>query len=339
MTEIVNSETQTAVHKKKSILWIVALVALVILNFVAVNFYKPIAPQISVGSESLLYDVVDGEIIAKPWFTLALFGDVYLTDSLLSVGVIFLVIILLAILVHRQKKDGRLQTHGVVLLLELVISALSNLADGAVEEKWRKKTYPFYLSIFFYVAFANLTKLLPFYESFGFAVPIEQGGYAAQKWLPWLYAITADSPAAGQQGYKVISFFRGAATDLNFTIGIAIAAVVAIQIVGMESRGFDYFSKFINIKAIIRNPKMGFIEFFIGILEAITEVAKIASFGFRLFGNMFAGMILLLFLGYMVPWVISSFIMLYEFFIGLLQAFVFGMLTVVFMGMAVKTEE
>ncbi|MEN6481981.1 MAG: F0F1 ATP synthase subunit A, partial [Anaerolineaceae bacterium] len=159
------------------------------------------------------------------------------------------------------------------------------------------------------------------------------------KWSSWLYAITADPPAAGQQGYEVISFFRGAATDLNFTIGIAIAAVVAIQIVGMESRGFDYFSKFINIKAIIRNPKTGFIDFFIGILEAITEIAKIASFGFRLFGNMFAGMILLLFLGYMVPWVISSFIMLYELFIGLLQAFVFGMLTVVFMGMAVKTEE
>ena len=107
----------------------------------------------------------------------------------------------------------------------------------------------------------------------------------------------------------------------------------------MGSRGFDYFSKFINIKAIIKNPKMGFIDFFIGILEAVAEVAKIASFGFRLFGNMFAGMILLLFLGYMVPWVVSSFIMLYELFVGLLQAFVFGMLTIVFMGMAVKTEE
>ena len=339
MTEIVNSETQTAVHKKKSIVWIVALIALVILNFVAVNFYKPISPKISVSPESLLYDVIDGEIVAKPWFTLALFGDVYLTNSLLSVGVIFFVIILLAIAVQRQTKKGQLQSHGVVLLIELIISALSNLADGAVEEKWRKKTYPFYISIFFYIALANLTKLIPFYESFGFAVPVEHGGNAAQKWSSWLYAITANSPAAGQQGYEVISFFRGAATDLNFTIGIAIAAVVAIQVVGMGSRGFDYFSKFINIKAIIKNPKMGFIDFFIGILEAVAEVAKIASFGFRLFGNMFAGMILLLFLGYMVPWVVSSFIMLYELFVGLLQAFVFGMLTIVFMGMAVKTEE
>ena len=83
---------------------------------------------------------------------------------------------------------------------------------------------------------------------------------------------------------------------------------------------------------------MGFIDFFVGILELITEFAKIASFGFRLFGNMFAGMVLLMFLGYVVPYVVNGGIMLYEVFVGVLQAFIFGILTTVFMGMAVSGE-
>ncbi len=339
MAEIVNSENGVIVHKKKSRRWLIPILGLILLNIVVVLFYKPIAPAISVKTESLLFDVVDGEVAARPWFTLPLLGSVFLTNSLLSVGIIFIVIFFLALAVHRQTKDGQIKTHGVVLLIEMIMSALTNMADGSVDEKWRKKIYPFYLSIFLYIAIANLTKLLPFFESFGFAVPIGEGGLQAHHWTSWLYAITANPAAAGQQGYEVVSFFRGAATDLNFTLAIAITAVAAIQILGFQAKGLDYFSKFINIKALIRNPKMGFIDFFIGILETIAEIAKIASFGFRLFGNIFAGMVLLLFLGYMIPWVVSSFIMLYEVFIGLLQAFIFGMLTVVFMGMAVRTEE
>ena len=339
MTEIVNSETHPAVRNKKTKRWLIPLLGLILLNILVVHFYKPIAPAISVKTESVLFDVLDGEAVEKLWFTLPLLGDVFLTNSLLSVGIIFSVILLLALEVHRQTKDGQIKAHGIVLLLELVISALTNMADGSVDGKWRKKIYPFYLSIFLYIAIANLTKLIPFFESFGFAVPVAHGGLQAHPWTSWFYAVTANHAAAGQQGYEVISFFRGAATDLNFTLALAITAVIAIQVLGFQAQGLDYFSKFINIQAVIRNPKMGFIDLFIGILETIAEIAKIASFGFRLFGNMFAGMVLLLFLGYMIPWVASSFIMLYEVFIGLLRAFIFGMLTVVFMGMAVRAEE
>ncbi len=338
MTEIISPEIQVDNQKKKSKLWLIALLLLIALNFVAVSLYKPIPPHISVKSESLIFDVTQEGPQAKAWFTLPLIGDVYLTNSLLALIPIFIVIFILAVAVRKQVRSDTLQTHGIVLFIEFIISGLSNIADSAVEEKWRDKIYPFYLTTFLYIAIANLTKLLPFYETFGFAVPEAEEGHAIRRWGTHFYAVVNEVPEAGESGYAVISFLRGAATDLNFTVGVAIAAVIAIQVVGVMAHGFGYFNKFINIRALIKDPKMGFIHFFIGILEAIAEVAKIASFGFRLFGNIFAGMVLLLFLGYMIPWVLSSFIMLYEVFVGLLQAFIFGMLTAVFMGLAAKSE-
>jgi F-type H+-transporting ATPase subunit a len=125
---------------------------------------------------------------------------------------------------------------------------------------------------------------------------------------------------------------------LNFTLALALVTVVMIQVMGVQAHGIGYFNKFINIRAMRENPKSGLIQVFVGILELIGEIAKIASFGFRLFGNMFAGMVLLSFLGYMVPWLVNAFIMLYEAFVGILQAFIFAMLAAVFMSMAVRSE-
>lgn len=339
MTETAGPVVQADAKEKQSKLWLIGLLLLIVLNFVVVSFYKPIAPHISVKADNLLFDGTQDGIQQNPWFTIPLIGDVYLTNSLLALIPIFIVIFLLILAVRKQAQSETLQTHGIVLFIEFIISALSNIADSAVDKKWRDKIYPFYLSVFLYIGIANLTKLLPFYETFGFAVKVNgEGGHVAQRWGNRFYAIINEIPEAEQAGYSVISFLRGAATDLNFTIAIAIAAVVGIQVVGVIAHGLGYFNKFINIRALIKDPKMGVIHFIIGILELVAEIAKVASFGFRLFGNIFAGMVLLLFLGYMIPWVVSSFIMLYEVFVGLLQAFIFGMLTAVFMGLAAKPE-
>lgn len=338
MTEIPEA-TAAPTKKKSSKLWLVILLVLVALNVVVVMFYKPGKPEIEVASNSLIFDVVDGDIVEKPWFSIPFIGDVYLTNSLVSTILTYIVIIWLAIVVRKQTKDGQLQSHGIVLLLEFVISALCNMGDSAVEPKYRKKIYPYFMGIFFYVLISNLTKLLPIYETIGFAVPVAHEGFLAERWGSNFMAITGTLAGEGQQGYRLISWLRGGPTDLNFTLAVAIMAVVFIQIVGVQARGIGYFNKFINIQALIKKPGMGIIDFIVGILELVAEIAKVASFGFRLFGNMFAGMVLLLFIGFMVPWVASSVMMLYEVFVGILQAFIFGMLTTVFMGMAVSSSE
>ncbi len=98
---------------------------------------------------------------------------------------------------------------------------------------------------------------------------------------------------------------------------------------------------FFNTLTIFRKPFFGAIDFAVSILELISEIAKILSFSFRLFGNMFAGMVLLFLMASLLPVFAPSLVMIFEFFIGLIQAFVFGMLTMVFMSQATQghTEE
>jgi F-type H+-transporting ATPase subunit a len=106
------------------------------------------------------------------------------------------------------------------------------------------------------------------------------------------------------------------------------------QVIGFQAQKFNYFSKFLNFKTMFSKPFFGFMDFLVGLLETISEFAKILSFAFRLFGNMFAGMVLVALIGVMIPWFVPSMVFMFEFFIGLIQAFVFGMLTMVFMAQA-----
>ncbi len=334
MTEKVTKEKK--IKKKKSFKWLIILGILILLNVIAVHFYKPIAPEISIKSESLIFDDVDGVITEKPWFTIPKIGPVYLTNTLTSNLITFLFVVLLAVAVQKSIKQDPLEPHGIVLLLDFVMDTLEKMVETSIPEKWRKTVYKYYLGIFIFVLIANLTKLIPIFETIGFAVPVAKEGFAAQKWAGWIYGITANPVDSG--GYKMISFLRGGPTDLNFTIAVAFCAVIFIQIVGVKAKGIGYFNRFFNFKSLFTNKKTGVIEFMVGLLELISELAKIASFGFRLFGNMFAGMVLVTFLGYMMPYAVDSVMMLYEVWVGLLQAFVFGILTAVFMGMAIGGE-
>lgn len=124
---------------------------------------------------------------------------------------------------------------------------------------------------------------------------------------------------------------RGDNADLNSTLSLAMISVVLIQIFGIKFLGFKgYISKFINVK----NP----IAFFTGILEIISEISKVISFAFRLFGNIFAGEVLLTIMAFLVPIVASFPFLLLEIFVGLIQALVFSMLTAVFISVAIQKE-
>ena len=127
----------------------------------------------------------------------------------------------------------------------------------------------------------------------------------------------------------IVPFIRSTSADLNFTIALAALSVMTVQVLGIASIGFaKYARKFFNFS----NP----LNFFVGILELVSEVAKLISFSFRLFGNIFAGEVLLTVMTVLVPYIIPLPFLLLEVFVGLIQALVFAMLTLVFAKMAME---
>jgi F-type H+-transporting ATPase subunit a len=134
-------------------------------------------------------------------------------------------------------------------------------------------------------------------------------------------------------------FFRSVNTDLMSPLSLAVASAIFVEYWGISTLGFfTYASRFFNIRNLMRGKPIGLIEFFVSILELFAEVARLISFTFRLFGNMLAGEILLLVMTFLLPFtfvVVGVFYGL-EIFVGLIQAFIFGMLTLVFGVMAVQ---
>ena len=121
-------------------------------------------------------------------------------------------------------------------------------------------------------------------------------------------------------------------TDINSPLSIAIMALIFIEFWGITTLGvFKYAGKFFNVSSPI--------NFFVGILEFIAEIARLISFTFRLFGNMLAGEILLLVMTFLVPFLVALPFYGLEVFVGVIQAFVFAMLTLVFAVLAVSTHE
>lgn len=130
----------------------------------------------------------------------------------------------------------------------------------------------------------------------------------------------------------VAPFFRGVNTDLNAPLAYAIWSAIFVEFWGITALGFlSYGSKFINFKA-------GPIGVFVGILELVSEFARIISFTFRLFGNIFAGEVLLFMMAFLVPFLLVNVFFALEIFVGLIQGFVFAMLTLVFGVMAVTSH-
>ncbi|KXK11271.1 MAG: ATP synthase subunit a [Microgenomates bacterium OLB23] len=143
---------------------------------------------------------------------------------------------------------------------------------------------------------------------------------------------TDHTEASEEKPHGKIPLLRGATADLNTTIALALVAFFMIQYYGFSELGFvGYAKKFINIS----NP----INFFIGILELVSEFSKILSFAFRLFGNIFAGEVLLGVIAFLVPILASFPFLIMEVFVGLVQALVFSMLTGVFISSAVASHD
>jgi F-type H+-transporting ATPase subunit a len=151
--------------------------------------------------------------------------------------------------------------------------------------------------------------------------------------------VNPESESAAEEheaGYTLIPYVRVASTDLNFTVALALISVFMTQVIGVRALGASYFTKFINTGGVFTRPVFGLIDFVVGLLELISELSKLLSFSFRLFGNIFAGSVLLFVIGTLIPVFVQSAVLGLEFFVGLIQAVIFGMLTMVFMSQATQ---
>jgi F-type H+-transporting ATPase subunit a len=144
-------------------------------------------------------------------------------------------------------------------------------------------------------------------------------------------------PFVGPLTYNGLPLFRGLAADLNFTAALAVITMVTTQIWAIQTYGFRG-----NIGRYIANPLKSPMHAFEGFLELLSEFSRLIALAMRLFGNVFGGEVLLAVMGYITsyasPLVLPVF-MLFELFVGAVQAYVFFMLTVVFVALVSKKQD
>lgn len=201
------------------------------------------------------------------------------------------------------KKRMRLIPGRLQGILELFFEkALELFYQITGDRKKSIKFFPWVMSIFLFILISNWLGLFPGFGSIGI----------------WQHHHNKDI---------LIPFFRAASSDLNVTLALALVAVIAVHIFGIATIGvFKYAKRYINFKSPIL--------FFVGILELISEAAKVVSFSFRLFGNIFAGEVLLLIMSLLIPFILPLPFYFLEIFVGAIQAFIFAVLTLVFLQIA-----
>jgi F-type H+-transporting ATPase subunit a len=291
-----------------------------VLGLIGAAIFPPVQPHILVAAE---------RISAEPLFTLPVIGPFYLTNTLTTLVLVDIVVILLALAVRNSVRNGSLVPAGIGGAMEALVEVLYNLAESTAG-RWAKMIFPWFASILIVVLISNWMGLIPGMEAIGWLHHAEKEGHAA------LVSGGVGLLTAEEGAYSVAPWFRGMSTDLNFTVALALISVIATQVIGFRTQGLRYLYKFFNVLTVFKRPFFGVMDFIVGILELISTLSLILSFAFRLFGNMFAGMVLLFLVASMVPAFAPSLIMTFEFFIGAIQAFVFGMLTLVFMSQATQ---
>jgi F-type H+-transporting ATPase subunit a len=219
-----------------------------------------------------------------------------------------------------KKVPGKFQAF-----FETILEGALSLADQVTGSRRKtQKVFPLVMAIFFFVLINNWIGILPF-GAFGL---LEKGN----------------------ESLSFIPFLRSGTADINTTIGLALMAVLGSNIFGIFSIGvWKTLNKYVNLKALghmvtkVRHDPtillVAPIMFFVGILELIGEAAKVASLSFRLFGNVFAGEVLLGSMAALLAYILPVPFLFLEVFVGLIQALIFSMLTLVYFTIASEDHD
>ena len=234
--------------------------------------------------------------------------EIAVTNTLLSSWFTTVVLILIFVTAARRRSviPGRFQGF-----VETMIEGVLGFASSVLGPEMARKTFPIVATIFFFVLFNAWLALLPFYQFLGFT----------------------------QDGEIKAHFLRSAGTDINMPLALALISFVFVEYWGFRARGFSYLKKFFQLGKIFRGKPSGLIDAFVGFLELTSELVRVVSFTFRLFGNMTAGEILVVMITFLVPFVATQFVFGLELLVGLIQAVIFAGLTLVFLSVATSHEE
>ena len=278
-------------------------------------------------------------------------GPRWLTNGLITTLVVDLIVIGLALLATVGIK---VVPGGWQNFVEAALEWLYGLAEGVAASQARK-FFPWVATVFFFVIISNWIGLIPGVGSIGYfhtgeATPTEEHAFVVSDKLTlvngqlmWTQpenqnvALTpqaepnAENAATAEGHHKFVPLFRSPSADLNMTFAVALVVVVMVQVYGVQALGLGYFGKFWNTSG---HGFMRGINLYVSILEIISELSRIIAFGFRLFGNIFAGEIILATMAFLITfWLPVPFYAL-EVFVGLIQAVVFAMLALIFFTMA-----
>ncbi len=255
-------------------------------------------------------------------------GPLPVTNALLGTW-ISIIALLLVFFFGTRRRD--LIPSGMQNAVEWIIEYLLNLTEGVSGKVKARKFFPLVATFFIFILFCNLLDIFPGVDTIGTVNLIALR--SAHLSVPSTFFLLGD------YSDKLTPWVRPGTSDLNLTLALALVSVIVTQIFGFYTLGAkQQLSKYFNFKAF-RHGFQGPIEFFVGLIELVTEISRILSFSFRLFGNIFAGSAVLAVFAWLLPFVSDAVFIPFELFVGFVQALIFALLTLVFLEIGTTSHE
>ncbi len=260
--------------------------------------------------------------------TIFYIGPFPITNTLIGTW-ISIIALLLVFYFGTRRRD--LIPSGMQNALEAIVEYLLNLTEGVSGKVKAKRFFPLVATFFLFILFCNLLDVFPGVDTIG-TINLERLKLAHLPPPQSFFLLGAYSD-------KLTPWVRPGTSDLNLTLALALVSVIVTQVLGFMALGpKQQLSKYFNFKAL-RHGFQGPIEFFVGLIELVTELSRILSFSFRLFGNIFAGSAVLAVFAFILPFFADVIFIPLELFVSFVQALIFALLTLVFLEIGTSSHE
>ncbi len=270
------------------------------------------------------------------------------SNALLTSFILSAIIVLVAFVVGRNLK---LRPGGLQNVIEALIEALDNLVNQTATRTWAPRFFPICSTIFIFLLVSNWFGILsPALGSIGW-VHVSDHGSLVENDILFLtgnaeQVLTEHAEHGGghvdghDARFSIVPLLRAPSSDLNLTLTLALITMFLVQVFGFWSRGVGYLGQFFRFGSLrTRGIGMGLVDIFVGLIEGMSELAKIVAFSFRLFGNIFAGEVILIVITGLVSLLLVVVFFGLEIFVGVIQAFVFFILSLAFFHLATQHHD